>query len=243
MIRSILTFALIFVVFAHPALAREGKLRCEPIAVLELFTSQGCASCPPADKLLSELSKRDNLITLAYHVDYWDYIGWRDTFADAAFTKYQRDYAAAHKSERIYTPQLVINGTKDVVGSRKQQVQDALAQAKLNLPIDLTTKDSMLNVKIAGNAKFKDAVVWLVTYKSEASVDIKRGENSNRRLDYTQIVTSRQILGMWDAQSGSEIRLPLVDVLRNHSDGAAIIVQQDENGLPGAIIGAASFTG
>ena len=222
-----------------PAGATE--MRTEPVAVLELFTSQGCSSCPPADKLLSEIGERDDVIALAYHVDYWDYIGWRDTFGSNAFSKYQRAYAAAQGKARIYTPQLMVNGVTDVVGSRRDDIDSALSGAGLPIPLALEEHDGMLAISAKGNADFPSARIWLVTYKGAASVSVERGENRDRVLDYSHIVTDRQIIGMWDHESGVSITLPLDDLLGSMSDGAAILIQENHDGRPGRIIGGTSF--
>lgn len=224
---------------AHPAVAEQ--LRLQPTAVLELFTSQGCSSCPPADELLSEYDDRQDIIALAYHVDYWDYIGWQDTFASAANSNFQRAYAKAQNKNRIYTPQLMINGDTDVVGSRRGDVDAAVVSANLNLPVDLEFSNGMLKIDIGGNQSLGEAKVWLVTYRSTAEVAIERGENRGKNLNYYQIVTDRQVLGMWEPQAGAHIKLPIDDMLGDTSDGIAVIVQSDLDGLPGPILGAASF--
>lgn len=238
--------ALALLVFAlsagSPALA--GQFREGPKAVLELFTSQGCSSCPAADAMLDELGQRDDVIALAYHVDYWDYIGWEDTFGAKEYSQRQRDYASAWGSSRIFTPQLVVNGECGVVGNKRNKVDAALADAKLSLDIKLTDGgNDMLDVSIAGStAATGEAVVWLVTYIDRAEVEIGRGENEGRTVDYTHIVTGRQVLGQWDPVGGATLQLKLAEVLTGPSDGAAILVQQDKGGLPGPILGAASFT-
>lgn len=234
-------FALLPFLFtaAQPALAEQ--IRQQPTAVLELFTSQGCSSCPPADALLSEYDEREDIIALAYHVDYWDYIGWQDTFASAENSNFQRAYAKAQNKNRIYTPQLMINGDTDVVGSRRGDTDAAIVSANLTIPVDLQFSDGMLKVDIDGNTAFGEAKVWLVTYKSTAEVAIERGENRGQTLNYYQIVTNRQVLGMWEPTDGAQVKLPLDDMLGAESDGLAVIVQADLNGLPGSILGAASF--
>ncbi len=221
------------------ALAEE--IRTSPNAVVELFTSQGCASCPPADALLVELSARRNVVALAYHVDYWDYIGWADTFAKPAYSDLQRAYAGSWGKNRIYTPQLIINGSVDVVGSRRAEVEEALSEAALPLEIGLIYADGVLEVRIGGNENYPESSIWLITYRSEADVEISRGENRGHMITYVQIVTSRQVLGMWEPKAGAELRLPLSDVLSGESDGVAIVVQQQKQGFPGPIIGAALF--
>jgi hypothetical protein len=218
-----------------------GEVRDAPKAVLELFTSQGCASCPPADKILSDLKGRKDIIALSYHVNYWDYMGWRDTFGAEANSDRQRDYAASWGSGRVYTPQLVINGAENVVGSRKGDVDGAIKAASLDLPVTITFDEKMLNVDIEAKAGHSDAVVWLVTFIDNADVTIERGENSGQKISYSQVVTGHQMLGMWEAGKGAHLMLPRSEVFRGDGNGAVIMVQEENNGLPGRIIGAASI--
>ncbi|RUT30024.1 DUF1223 domain-containing protein [Arsenicitalea aurantiaca] len=233
--------ALLFGLFsAMPAMAQE--VREKPRAVVELFTSQGCSSCPPADKILEELSGRSDIVALAYHVDYWDYIGWVDTFGDAAHSDHQRAYAASWGSGRIYTPQMVVNGAQGVVGSRRPDVQRAVAGQPLPLPVSLRPQGQVLEIGIDGQAGLGDAVVYLVTFIAHAKVDIERGENGGKAVDYVQVVTGRRALGMWEAGSGAHLKLPLGEVATRPGEGAAIIVQQERSGLPGPILGAAMLT-
>lgn len=228
-----------FLVSSQHGLGEE--MRNSPLAVVELFTSQGCSSCPPADRILGDLDGDENIIALAYHVNYWDYIGWPDTFGSESNSNFQRDYAAARNKPRIYTPQLMINGYEDVVGSRRGDVNAAISRASLAIPVTLATHAEMLEVTIAGQPDLAEAVVWLVTYKDRAVVEVERGENRGKTFTYAQIVTGRQVLGMWEPQSGARVKLPLAEVLGTQSDGIAIIVQQDLDGLPGRILGAASY--
>jgi hypothetical protein len=242
--RPILSSALISLALTgavvSPSLA--GEMRQSPKAVLELFTSQGCSSCPAADALLEQLSKSPNIISLAYHVDYWDYIGWPDTFGAKANSDRQRDYATSWGSSRIFTPQLVVNGTKGVVASRKAEVESAVANVALELPVTLSTANDMLEISIDGNDEAGVAMVWLVTFIDRAEVDIERGENQGKTIAYTNIVTGRQVVGMWEPGTGAHLKLPLSEVLTETSNGAVIMVQQERDGLPGRILGAASFT-
>jgi len=240
--RSHFRFTALLASLALVALPAQGaELRLKPKAVLELFTSQGCASCPPADALLAELGERDDIVALTYHVDYWDYVGWADTFASPDHSKRQRAYAESRGSNRLYTPQLIVNGTTDVVGSRRRDVIKAVGNARLHLPITLAVNEDTLAVDIAGQAGLDEAVVWLVTYQDKADVTIERGENEGKVLSYTQIVTGRQLMGMWEPGTGAHLKLPLHEVLSDGSDGVAIIVQHERQGRPGPILGAASF--
>ncbi len=239
-VRGILIGAALGCAAATAVIADE--MRERPSAVLELFTSQGCSSCPPADKLLAEYAAREDIVALAYHVDYWDYIGWADTFGSSANSDLQRAYAHAQQQDRIYTPQLMINGVTDVIGSRRGEVAEAVGDAELLVPVDLEASETTLEVSVAPRPELAEAMVWLVTFRSGADVAIERGENRGRTLRYEQIVTDRQILGMWDPGEGAYIKLPLAEVLGGESDGAAVIVQRERNDLPGEILGAASFT-
>ena len=112
------------------SVASAGAARAESPVMVELFTSQGCSSCPPADALLAELADRDDVIAMALHVDYWDYIGWKDKFADPAFTKRQKLYAYAAGTRTIYTPQMIVNGREHVVGSKPMKLADLIERHK-----------------------------------------------------------------------------------------------------------------
>lgn len=210
-------------------------------AVVELFTSQGCSSCPPADALLTDLAERSDVVALAYHVDYWDYIGWEDTFGAKGFSDRQRDYAKSWGSSRIFTPQMVINGAKGVVGSKRNLVQSEVANAHLPVAVAVSRTDNVLNVTVPGLEGQGDATVWLVTYIDEAHVAIERGENAGKTMIYTHVVTGRQLLGAWEAEDGASFKLPLQQVLSQPGSGLAILVQQDRQNLPGTIIGAAAY--
>ncbi len=222
-----------------PAVA--GEVRDHPKAVLELFTSQGCSSCPMADAKLSELQKQPDVIALAYHVDYWDYIGWTDTFGSKANSDRQKAYAQSWGSSRIYTPQIIVNGQKGVIGSHSKDVGDAVNTAVLEVPVGLVLGADALEVNVGAQSGAHEAVVWLVTFKDHAEVTIDKGENAGQKIDYTQIVTGRQMLGMWDPAQGTHLKLPLAELRQDGSNGAVILVQNDKSGLPGPIVGAASI--
>ena len=235
---SILSAAAAAALAIVPAAAAE--VRDHPKAVLELFTSEGCSSCPQADAKLLELDKKQDLIALAYHVDYWDYIGWTDNFGSKLSTERQKAYAKSWGKSMIFTPQLIVNGSKGVVGSKDKDVGAALDAAKLDLPVNLTVDEDMLEVNVEPKAGATDAMVWIVTFKDHAQVAIDKGENAGHTIDYGQIVTGRQMLGMWEAASGTHLKLPLSELMSDGSNGAAILVQAEKNGLPGPILGAAS---
>ncbi|WP_341366385.1 DUF1223 domain-containing protein [Yoonia sp. BS5-3] len=203
--------------------------------VVELYTSQGCSSCPPADAMMHELAQQDDVIALALHVDYWDYIGWKDSFADPAFTARQHDYARAANSATVYTPQMVIGGVEHVVGSRPMQVMDAVqAQRARGYAVSVALTRDGDNVQIAAHPESAgDYVVQLVRFIPEETVSIRRGENAGRSLSYANIVRSWDIVSQWDG------RAPLnLTAEAPGNDPVAVIIQQASNG---PIVGAAQL--
>src|SRR5690348_9207949 len=166
----------------------------EPRAVIELFTSQGCSSCPAADKLLGELSKDGSLITMSLPVDYWDYLGWKDTLALHGHSMRERAYANARGDREVYTPQAVVNGVMQVVGSDKAAIEKAIVEthekaSPLTLPVTLAMAGGapIANVAAATDAHRK-AEVWLCPIAHKISVVVERGENSGRTLTYYNVV-------------------------------------------------------
>ncbi len=241
MLTRLLTFVSLSFALLLPASA--GEVKAAPKAVLELFTSQGCSSCPKADALLEEMGKRSDVVALAYHVDCWDYIGWEDTFGAKAYSQLQREYAKSWGSSRIFTPQLVVNGKDGVVGSKRDAVNAQIGSAALPVVIDLhENADNTLEVSVPAHPGHRKSTIWLVTFLDRADVAIERGENKGKRIAYTQIVTGRQVLGMWNPETGASLTLPVSEVLTGQANGAAILIQEDRGGLPGPILGAATFT-
>ncbi|WP_196260268.1 DUF1223 domain-containing protein [Pelagibacterium limicola] len=244
MIRLATYFPLVvgLVLLAGTGRASGYEVRSETVAVVELFTSQGCSQCPPADAFLAELGAREGVVALAYHIDYWDYIGWEDTFALPAHTELQKAYAASWGKNRVYTPQMVINGAHGVVGSHTDKVEGALAQEALALAPSVSIgPDDTAHLSVPAVAGLPQAIVWLVTWREGADVSVARGENSGKVLRYTHIVTGRQAIGMWNAQIGAEIAIPL-EAAMGHNDGMAVIVQEKRGDLPGRVLGAAQIT-
>jgi hypothetical protein len=238
--RRVGTLIVTAVMLASASGAGAGEMRLMPNAVVELFTSQGCSSCPPADALFEELAQRPDLVTLAYHIDYWDYIGWPDSFGSKDNSDRQRAYAERWGSARVFTPQLIVNGAQGVVGSRREEVATAIGEAELPLPVMLShTTDDMIEITVAAQAGLPDALIWLVTYLDRSDVAIERGENEGETIAYTQIVTGRQLLGMWEPETGTHLKLPIGEVLTEPSNGVAVLVQVEHDGLPGQMLGAA----
>jgi len=206
----------------------------EQPVVVELFTSQGCSSCPPADALLEELSKRPGVVALSLHVDYWDYIGWRDPFADSAYTERQRLYQTRLDNRFIYTPQMVIDGVYDVVGSRHGQVAQAIEQARGRQKVALTLTQESVAIP-AGDAPKSGATVWLALLDRHHETPVAAGENHGRKLVNANVVRSFTKIGEW---KGEALVLPLdPEAAKKEGRYACAVLLQD--GDYGPILGAA----
>ena len=229
----------------HPAQAAEVR---QAEAVVELFTSQGCSSCPPADTVLSRLGAEGNVLTLAWHVDYWDYLGWKNTFALHANTERQKGYAASFGERQIYTPQAVINGRMHVVGSREQAVRGAIADFKgsangLTVPIKAEAGGGLLRISVPATADAQNAKLWMIYYNEGSDVEVKRGENSGHKLHYTHMVRAVELMGMVKDKN-IETEFMIADMARRGFDSCALILQKvAPGGTPGPIVGAAFVTG
>jgi len=221
-----------------PALAKS------PRAVVELFTSQGCSSCPPADAFLGDLAKRDDVIALTLAVDYWDYLGWKDTFASPAHSKRQAAYAKRRGDGQVYTPQMVLNGRRHAIGSHRSEVLKVLAQetdfgSKSWVPVTLKSNNKAIMVSAGaykGQGKAPDATIWLLLSTKKEKVAIQRGENRGREVSYHNVVRQMVPIGAWHGEAVS-VELPASDLMAGY-DGCTAILQV--NGA-GAIIGAAYF--
>lgn len=177
--------------------------------VVELYTSQGCSSCPPADEFLGKLAQRSDIIALAFHVDYWDYIGWKDPFGDPAYTARQRLYAASLRKRTIYTPQMVIDGVVDAVGSRWWDVEGKIEQRqrmsmaeRISIPIHFERAvNGALAVTVPKAAVRGRADLFLAAMDSRHVTEVPRGENSGRRLEDFNVVRSFSRIGRYDGSA------------------------------------------
>lgn len=215
-----------------------------PLAVVELFTSQGCSSCPPADRVLAEFADRGDIVALSYHVDYWDYLGWRDTLASSANTERQYAYGHTFGDRSVYTPQAVINGRQHMSGSQRQGILNAIghmqgADEGLTIDVSAVYSGESIVIRLGDGADKQKAHVVLAYFEPETTVAIARGENTGRTVTYRNSVTSVQTVGMWHGNS-ERLEIPVAEMELRGVGGCAILLQKvDKNGLPGAIIGAA----
>src|SRR6185369_7992033 len=215
----------------------------EPRGVVELFTSQGCSSCPAADKLAGELAKDPSLVVMSLAVDYWDYLGWKDTLALAGHTNRQRAYSKARGDREVYTPQVVVDGAVHALGSDKVAIEKAIRQTReqsspLLLPVTIERADDKLTVQIAASKDGKgQAEVWLCPITKSIPVAIGRGENSGQTLTYTNVVRRWIKLGDWTGKAET-FSVPVKDVLQTDIDSAAVVVQTGVASAPKLMLGA-----
>jgi len=215
--------------------------------VYELFTSQGCSSCPAADELLGRLAKRDDMIALTLPVDYWDYLGWRDTLARPEFSTRQKAYAKALGDGMVYTPQAVVSGLAHINGSNADKIDRAIEKtAKLfaasRVPIKLSAGEGRLVIDVASapdGVEAKEATVWLATIAGSVKVPILRGENQGRTIVYSNVVRALMPVGTW---SGKEmiVQLDRRSFMHGSADRCAVFLQR---GHGGPIVGAAILDG
>ncbi len=221
---------------AAMALGVGGALAQDRLVVVELYTSQGCSSCPPADELLGRLAGRTDVLPLALHVDYWDYIGWKDSFAQPGFTARQKAYAHAAGARTIYTPQMVVAGKDHIVGTHAAELDELIEMHSAGagpVTLDLARAGDRLTVHGTASDATGPMVVQLVRFLPEETVEIRRGENAGRTITYHNIVTGWHEIGRWDGDG------PLVIETDAPGDQPVAVIVQQEG--PGAILAAATL--
>jgi len=246
---SLITLALTAILAAGSAMGQEKGREAPqtPPVVIELFTSQGCSSCPLADSLLSEMIRNNQkLIALTLPVDYWDYIGWKDTLASPAFTARQKAYGASRGDHQIYTPQAVINGLSHVVGSDRDEIEAASRTAfgkdgALSVPLSAMRDGEGLSVDLgaAPQETPREAAFWLFQVARERTVAIGRGENSGHSVTYANVVRHMRKIGDW---MGKPVHFDIAnqDLTSSDSDSWVLVLQAGTQSKPGPILAAIS---
>ncbi len=196
--------------------------------VVELFTSQGCSSCPPADAFLGELASRDNIIALGFHVDYWDGIGWRDRYSKAEATERQRRYVAALQLPSAFTPQMVIDGHRSLVGSDRLGIMAAVAQAAGSLKLGAAVQQDQLLISLPDGGRGHRYDVNVAAYMAQSTTNVGSGENSGRTLTEFNVVRQFRRIGRWDGEA-STLRVPLKS-FPSDADHVAVWIQQANEG-------------
>src|ERR1700688_113006 len=218
----------------------------DPRAVIELFTSQGCSSCPPADKILGELAKDPSVIALSMPIDYWDYLGWEETLADSRFSARQKAYSQVRGDREVYTPQVVVNGSMHVIGSDRAGIESAIDTSKkadgvMSVPVTMTRSGEQLNVSVAASRKGPAVMhgeVWICSISNSVPIAIGRRENRGREITYHNVVRNLLKLGDWDGSSGTWT-VPLENISHEGIDAAVVYVQDGSRDKPGPMLGAA----
>ena len=225
-------------------LAVAGSTQSRP-AIIELFTSQGCSSCPTADAFMEELASMPDVISLSYNVDYWDYLGWRDTLATAANSQRQYDYAKSRGDMDVYTPQIICDGQSHYVGSKRDQILAAIKRAQSGVPVRWTSMSIERNgdefvVKVgAANVKMQDnGTIWLMSVMPRITVEVERGENAGQKLTYYNVVRNITPGGMWHGEPLA-LNLPVKGVFKDCCTACVALLQA---GDVGPIMGAARWS-
>jgi hypothetical protein len=206
-------------------------------AVVELFTSEGCSSCPPAEAYIGELSQRKDVLALAFHVDYWDDLGWKDPFSLKVSTDRQYAYSTVFRHSSVYTPQVVIDGKDEFVGTDRRHIGGALAVTRTGVPLRISLEQQNLVVELSAHENAGRSDVLLVTYVRRATSSIGRGENAGRKLEEFNIVRGIRELGVWSGDRAI-FRAQLSSLPRDATDAAVLVQSIDRR----EVIGAATQT-
>lgn len=224
--------------------SEQGQAANQPRAVIEMYTSQGCSDCPAADALLKDYLDKKNVVGLTLPVDYWDYLGWKDTLAGPRNSARQREYAERFGIGTVYTPQAVVNGAAEVVGSSASEIDRAIAATETALsssrvPIHFWHYGNSIVIE-AGSApndtEPKEATIWLAVVQKSVEVPVKAGENKGKTLTYYNVVRELTPVGMWNGRPAT-VRLSRADVMRE--DETLVVLIQEASAGP--IIGAAKL--
>ncbi len=224
-------------------IAALGPARAESATrVIELFTSQGCPQCPPADRLIADLAREPDTVALSFAVNYWDYAGWKDTLASPAFTRRQHAYATARGDGLVYTPQVIVDGLGVRPGADKAAILDDTKKLKgdrgaLTVPIALTETNGTLGIVVGAADRLSNGPVgvYVARVTRAKTVEIGRGENSGRSVTYTNVVRAMSRIGEW---SGGLARFEMME-LKGDDEGYVVLLQTGSADKPGAILAAA----
>jgi hypothetical protein len=242
MLNNYMKIAGAFILILGAALGPAAAVRAteaQPLVVVELFTSQGCSSCPPADTYLGVLADRPDVLALSWHVDYWNYIGWTDPFASKSATQRQRDYSRHLNMRYVYTPQMVINGVAEGVGSERETISPLLEAAVEDKtprqPVTVTRdRGGKLAVHVDAGSTGDTATIWLIGFDREHTTQVLRGENEGQTLKEYRIVRSAEAIGTWDGQA---LDLAVAADTVGGDGGVAVLLQLGAG--TGRILGAA----
>ena len=230
-------------VVAVAAFGDDSRAQSRSKSVVELFTSQGCSSCPPADALLEKYAARDDVVALSLPVDYWDYLGWKDTLASPLYSQRQRDYALTRGDREVYTPQVVVNGVAHAVGSDKRTIDRQISRTvrrQARVAVQLRPEGDAVVVETGaaprGLSK-ASGTIWLALVKKSEKVAIQRGENRGRKITYYNVVRELKPIGEWRGKA-TTLKIAKMDLKKLGVDGYVVLLQQ---GKTGRILGVAEM--
>jgi hypothetical protein len=215
----------------------------EPRAVVELFTSQGCSSCPEADKLIGEIAKDASVIAVSLPIDYWDYLGWKDTLADPKFTARQKAYSKVRGDRQVYTPQVVVNGKVHALGSDRASIERAISDSTgkagvMSVPVKVSVAKGQITVSLPESSTAHSAgEVWICSIAKEVPIAIARGENRGKEVVYHNVVRNWLKVGDWSGQAATWT-VPIENLNSQGVDGTIAFVQEGSRERPGAMLGA-----
>lgn len=223
---------------AAPLLTTKAQAASDKPVLVELFTSQGCSSCPAADKLAASLI---GATVVSFNVDYWDYLGWRDTLAKPEYTQRQLDYAKSRGDNDVYTPQMIIDGTAHAVGSSQAAVTNAISAAsktQARLPMTLTANDMELIVDLGAGEAVGEATLWLMAIAPSVLVKVERGENAGQKIAYHNVVRKLVPAGMWNGQA-AKLTFPSKGIITGDIKMCLAVLQM---GKVGQVLGMAQWS-
>lgn len=247
--RLIVPLAVMLATLAFGARAIAGDTaHSKPVGVVELFTSQGCSNCPRADRAIARLADRDDVVTVAYHVDYWNYMGWQDTLSAKENTERQYGYAKTLGIKNVFTPQIVLNGIRSTKLTDPDRIVDELGSLRgtregMPVKISAVLSPQEMTIDIGGNAVpgTEKADVMIAYFRKHSPVEIQKGENQGKTIVYRNAVTKLETVGIWEGKALT-VKLPAALLAKRGFDGCAILLQShDANGNPGRILGAAAL--
>ena len=248
-IRALILVAAVLATMAAVANApAEEKVKSKPIGVVELFTSQGCSNCPKADRAIESLAKREDVVTVAYHVDYWNYMGWQDTLSAKENTERQYGYAKTLGIKNVFTPQIVLNGLRDTKLTNPDRIVEELGRlrgTREGLPVavsaELSPEEMTISIGNDAATGIDKADVVVAYFRKHSAVEIQKGENQGKKIVYRNAVTKLETVGIWEGKALT-VKLPAAVLAKRGFDGCAILLQsRDADNNPGRILGAAAL--
>lgn len=231
-----LSIASAFAFAGTPEPATDASGKTAPRAVIEMYTSQGCSDCPAADELLKQYLDQNNIVGLTLPVDYWDYLGWKDTLAGTRNAERQREYAQRFGIGTVYTPQAVVNGAAEVLGSSESEIdraisatETALSSSRVPLHFWHYGNSVIIEAGAAHDSEPKDATIWLAVVQKSVQVAVKGGENKGKTLNYYNVVRELTPVGVWNGRP-TTIRLARADIMRPETEELVVLIQEAGSG-------------